>query len=63
MTIRQDLVDEARQATGLRTKRELVEAGLTELIRQSRIARLRARLGRGEFALTQEDLEQMRSDD
>jgi len=58
-----DLIRAAMKLTGLRTKREVVVAALDELVRKRRLDGLRARLGRGNFALTQEDLERMRAED
>jgi Arc/MetJ family transcription regulator len=57
------LVEDARQLTGLRTKRAVVTLALEELVRRRRLEGLRARIGKGNFDLTQEDLERMRGDD
>ena len=44
--IPEDLLEEARRAANVRTKREAVLAGLKELIRMSRIEELRGLAGK-----------------
>jgi len=58
-----ELLEEARRLSGLRTKRAVVIAALEEFIRQRRLARLRRRLGRTELQITLEELEQLRADE
>jgi len=61
--IDEKLLEEAMQLTQARTKEELIQLSLLELIRQKRRERLRARLGRTEIALTLDDLQRMREDE
>jgi len=58
----ESLLKDAQDLSGLRTKRDVVVAALEVFVRAQRIARLRALIGKG-FALTQEDLEEMRADE
>jgi Arc/MetJ family transcription regulator len=58
-----NLLRDAMQLTGLKTKREVVTLALDELVRRRRLDDLRSMLGRTDFDLTQEDLERMRADD
>jgi Arc/MetJ family transcription regulator len=58
-----DLLRDAQALSGLKTKREIVTAALDEFVRRRRLERLRARIGRGNLDLTQEELEQMRADE
>lgn len=57
-----DLLQEARRLTAIRTKKELVEESLKELIRQERLSRLSRRLGNNPLRLTLKSLERMRQD-
>jgi Arc/MetJ family transcription regulator len=57
-----NLLRDAMDLTGLKTKREVVALALSELVRQQRVSRLLALFGKG-FGLTHEDLEEMRRDD
>lgn len=57
------LLADAKRLSSLRTNREVIDAALSEFVRRRRIERLRARLGRGDFLLTHEELERMREDD
>ena len=41
-----ELVNEAKRLTGLRTKREVTEFALSELVRRMRLESLRVRLGK-----------------
>jgi len=59
----EDLIDEAKSLTGLRTKRAVVLHALEELVRRERGRRFSARLGSIDLDLTQEQLEAMRVDD
>ncbi|MBM3473020.1 MAG: type II toxin-antitoxin system VapB family antitoxin [Armatimonadetes bacterium] len=58
-----NLVRDAMQLTGLKTKREVVALALDELVRRRRLDDLRALLGHADFDLTQDDLERMRAED
>jgi len=56
------LMDEARKLTKLRTKREVVEEGLRELIRKKNRETLRNELGTYDIELSPEELERMREE-
>ncbi|MCD6495379.1 type II toxin-antitoxin system VapB family antitoxin [Candidatus Bipolaricaulota bacterium] len=58
-----DLVREAMDLLGERTKRAVVQRSLEELIRQKRRERLRGKLGKLHLELTLSDLERMRQDE
>ena len=51
------------ELAGLKTKREVLERGLTELVRQQRIEHLLSLMGRTDLNLTQEQLERSREDE
>ena len=55
-------MDEARKLTNLRTKREVVEEGLRELIRKKNRELLRKELGTYEIELTPQELERLREE-
>ena len=58
-----DLVREAMDLLGERTKRAVIRRSLEELIRQKRRERLRGKLGKLHLELTLSDLERMRQDE
>jgi Arc/MetJ family transcription regulator len=58
-----NLVRDAMELTGLKTKREVVARALGELVRRGRLERLRALLGHADYDLTQAELERMRAED
>lgn len=60
--IDEKLIDEARRLTKLRTKREVVEEGLRELIRKKNRETLRNELGTYDIELTPEELERLREE-
>jgi Arc/MetJ family transcription regulator len=62
LDIPEGLLTDAQALSGLKTKKDVVIAALDEFVRKRRLERLRARIGRGNFDLTQEDLERMRDD-
>jgi Arc/MetJ family transcription regulator len=57
------LLEEARAITGLKSKREVLQYALEELVRARKTEALIAMLGNTELDLTQEDLARMREDD
>jgi len=57
------LIEEGMRATGAKTKRELVERGLKELIRARNRELLRSELGRFKLSLSPEELKRLRSAD
>jgi len=57
------LLEEAMKLTHVKTKKELIQLSLSELIRQKRRERLRTKLGNTEIELTLTDLQQMRRDE
>jgi len=58
----EQLLEEAKQLLGVKTKRETVERALRALIEQERRARLRERLGKIALDLSLEDLDELRQD-
>jgi Arc/MetJ family transcription regulator len=60
--IDEKLMDEARRLTKLKTKREVVEEGLRELIRKKNRETLRNELGTYDIELTPEELERLREE-
>jgi Arc/MetJ family transcription regulator len=59
--IDEHLLEEAVRATGARTKKEAIEAGLRSLIQQHNRDALRKELGTFEMDLTLEELERLRN--
>jgi Arc/MetJ family transcription regulator len=57
-----DLLRQAMEVLGVKTKREAVHRALEAVIREKRRERLRSRLGSVELNLTQESLDEMRRD-
>jgi len=58
-----ELVEDAKRLSGLKTKRAVVHAALREFVNRRRRDQLRERLGKTDLRLTQEDLERMRAED
>ena len=54
------LIEEALRATKLKTKRQVIEEGLRELIRKKNRELLREELGTYDIELTIEELERLR---
>lgn len=63
LDLEEDLLREAMQLLGTRTKREAVQQALRALVAQKRQERLRAKLGQMDLNLTTEQLEKMRHDE
>ncbi len=63
LDLEEDLLREAMQLLGAKTKREVVRQALRALIVQKRQERLRAKLGRLDLNLTAKQLEKMRRDE
>ncbi|MCH7761943.1 type II toxin-antitoxin system VapB family antitoxin [candidate division TA06 bacterium] len=61
--IREDLLEEAMRLTKAKTKKEVVNLSLEELIRRKRIEELIAWIGSGDINLSREELDRMREDD
>jgi len=53
--INDKLIEEARRITNLKTKREVIEEGLRELIKKKKRERLTEELGTFDISLTSED--------
>ncbi len=62
VVIDDDLLQEAIKVAKARTKREAIEAGLRELVRQKNIEALRQELGTYDLDLSLEELERLRSE-
>ena len=60
--IDEKLISEARKLTNIKTKREVIEEGLRELIRKKNRELLRSELGTFNIALTIKELERMREE-
>ncbi len=60
--IDEKLIDEARRLTNLKTKKEVVEEGLRELIRKKNRETLRKELGTYDLDLTPKELEKLREE-
>jgi len=56
------LINEAIKATGARTKREVIEKGLRELIKTKNREALREELGTYELDLSLEELKKLRNE-
>jgi len=56
------LINEAIKATGARTKREVIEKGLRELIKAKNREALREELGTYELDLSLEELKKLRNE-
>ncbi len=59
----EDLLENAKEAIGARTKKETIETALREIVKQHQRDLLRKELGTYKLNLSQEDLDKMRSDD
>jgi Arc/MetJ family transcription regulator len=57
-----ELLDEAMKVTGTRTKRQVIAAGLKELIRKKNLEAFRQELGTFDLAISLEELEEMRDE-
>lgn len=57
--IREDLMEEAMRLTKAKTKKEVINFSLEELIRRRRIQSLIEWIGSGEFGLTREEYDRM----
>ena len=56
-----ELIEKALRTTNLKTKKEVIEEGLKELIKKKNRELLRKELGTYDIELTQEELERLRS--
>ncbi|RKY65536.1 MAG: type II toxin-antitoxin system VapB family antitoxin [Candidatus Latescibacterota bacterium] len=61
VVIDEELLREAMEATGAKTKREAIESGLRELVRRKSLKALREELGSFDLDLSLEELERRRS--
>jgi Arc/MetJ family transcription regulator len=61
--IDKELLEEAKALTGARTKKELIDLSLRELIRGKRREHLAALFGSGVLAISPDEIEKMREDD
>ncbi|MBI3950564.1 MAG: type II toxin-antitoxin system VapB family antitoxin [Acidobacteria bacterium] len=57
------LLEEAMKLAHVKTKRELIQLSLSELVRQKRRERLRSKLGKTDIEWTLADLQEMRRDE
>ncbi len=59
--IEDELLDEAMKVSGAKTKKEVINTGLKELVRRKNLEALRQELGTFDLALSLEDLEKLRN--
>jgi Arc/MetJ family transcription regulator len=57
------VLEEAMRLTKTRTKKEVVNLSLRELVRRKRIERLKSKLGKMDLDIDHRSLERMRNDD
>jgi len=57
-----ELLSQAMEAAGTKTKRETIETGLRELVRKRNMTALRQELGTFDLGLSIEELEVLRSE-
>ena len=62
VVIDDELLNEALRASGAKTKREVIAAGLRELVRRENLEALRRELGTYDLAITPEELERLRDE-
>ena len=62
VVIDDNLLKEAVKVTGVRTKREVIEMGLRELVRKKNLEALKEELGTFDLDLSTEELERLRSE-
>ncbi len=62
VVIDEDLLNEALKVSGAKTKREVIAAGLRELVRRENLEALRRELGTFDLALSPEELERLRNE-
>ncbi len=62
VVIDDELLKEAMEAAGVKTKREAIERGLRELVRRKNLEALRQELGTYDLDMTLEELERLRSE-
>jgi len=58
----EDLIREAMKITGAKTKKNVIEISLSELVKKSKIKKLKESLGRFEIDLSYEDLMRQRNE-
>ncbi|HEC98693.1 MAG TPA: type II toxin-antitoxin system VapB family antitoxin [Nitrospirae bacterium] len=61
--INDELLEEAKKLTSIKTKKELLNLSLKELIRKKRIEHLLSLYGSSPIDLTLEDIEEFREDE
>jgi Arc/MetJ family transcription regulator len=62
VVIDDELLNEALKASGAKTKKEVIAAGLRELVRRQNLEALRRELGTFDIALSPEELERLRDE-
>ncbi len=61
--IDEKLLEEAKKLTSIRTKKDLIDLSLRELVRKKRIEHLLSLYGASPVTLTPEDVEKFRKDE
>ena len=62
VVINDELLEEAMRVTNARTKKQVISAGLKELIRRKNLEALRQEAGTFDLALSLEELEKLRNE-
>lgn len=62
VAIDSNLIEEAKQVTGVKTKREAIEVALRELIRRRRLKEAVGHAGKVKMAITRKNLEAQRAE-
>lgn len=62
VVIDDELLQEAMKITGVKTKRQVIAAGLRELVRKSNLEALQRELGTFDLALSLEELQKLRNE-
>ncbi len=62
VVIDDELLEEALKASGAKTKKEVIAAGLRELVRRENLEALRRELGTFDLALSSQELEKLRDE-
>ena len=57
-----ELIEEAMKVSGVKTKKQVIAAGLRELIRRENLEALRRELGTFDLALSLDELEKLRNE-
>jgi Arc/MetJ family transcription regulator len=62
LVIDEQLLKEARELSGAKTKKEAIEIALREFVRRMRLRKIATHAGKVELALSQEELRRLREE-